>query len=247
MAISKRLRFEILRRDNHTCQYCGEKAPDVTLHVDHVKPRTLGGNDSPENLVTACKDCNSGKTSSSLDAPLVAAIAQRNLDWEIRAAELSAKMRGTIDRDRLYCDDLEHHWNTWAVKLGRDIELPFGWQSSAFTWAGMGVPMESIELAIDVAMGAKRPSDENRFQYFAGVLWNQIKAHEIGLEAPEEVRTFTEDENIEAWQMGYSSGQVKGQEQTLEQVPTLQARFDPLSLVVDGMTTDYINKARWER
>jgi len=246
MAISKRLRFEILRRDEHTCQYCGEKAPNVTLHVDHVKPKTLGGTDGPDNLVAACKDCNTGKSSASLDAPLVEAIAQRNLDWEIRAAELSAKMRGTLDRDRLYCDDLERHWNTWAAHLGRDIELPFGWQSSAFTWAGMGVPMECIELAIDVAMGAKRPSDENRFQYFAGVLWNQIKAHEIELESPEQARTFTENENIEAWMKGYDSGQQKGHEEALHQVPALRARFDPLSLIVDHMTTDYINKARWE-
>lgn len=36
MAVSKRTRFEVLRRDGHICQYCGEKAPDVTLHVDHV-------------------------------------------------------------------------------------------------------------------------------------------------------------------------------------------------------------------
>lgn len=247
MAVSKRLRFEILRRDNHTCQYCGEKAPDVTLHVDHVKPKTLGGNDSPENLVTACKDCNTGKTSSSLDAPLVAAIAQRNLDWEIRAAELSAKMRGTLDRDRIYCDDLEGHWNEWAELLGRDIPLPFGWQSSALQWAGMGVPEESIERAIDAAMGAKRVADDAKFQYFAGVLWNQIKAHDISFEKPEEVRTYTENENIDSWHMGWDSGHKKGQEDTLNQIPVLQARFDPLSIVVDHMTTDYINQARWER
>ena len=31
MAVSKRLRFEILRRDNHACRYCGQMAPDVKL------------------------------------------------------------------------------------------------------------------------------------------------------------------------------------------------------------------------
>ncbi|MEJ7724319.1 MAG: hypothetical protein WKF64_08445 [Ilumatobacteraceae bacterium] len=34
--ISRRLRFEILRRDGHTCRYCGARAPDVPLTVDHV-------------------------------------------------------------------------------------------------------------------------------------------------------------------------------------------------------------------
>lgn len=243
MAVSKRLRFEILRRDNHTCQYCGEKAPDVTLHVDHVKPKTLGGTDGPENLVTACKDCNTGKTSSSLDAPLVEAIAQRNLDWEIRAAHLSAKMRGTLERDRLFCEDLEDHWNTWSEHLGRDVPLPFGWQASAYSWAAMGVPTQCIELAIDVAMSAKRVSDENKFQYFAGVLWNQIKSHEIELEEPESVAIYTENEHIKAWMQGTEYGESK----TMDAIPILQARFDPLSLVVDHMTTEYINKARWER
>lgn len=41
MAVSKRLRFEILRRDNFQCRYCGAKAPDATLAVDHVTPKEL--------------------------------------------------------------------------------------------------------------------------------------------------------------------------------------------------------------
>lgn len=64
MAVSKRLRYEILRRDNHACRYCGATAPDVKLNVDHVIPTSLGGSDAPMNLVTACADCNGGKTSS---------------------------------------------------------------------------------------------------------------------------------------------------------------------------------------
>lgn len=64
MAVSKRLRYEILRRDNHTCRYCGASAPDVPLRVDHVTPVALGGSDKPENLVTSCEPCNSGKSST---------------------------------------------------------------------------------------------------------------------------------------------------------------------------------------
>ena len=56
MAVSKRTRFEVLRRDNHTCRYCGQSAPDVKLTVDHVLPVALGGHDDPTNLVAACKD-----------------------------------------------------------------------------------------------------------------------------------------------------------------------------------------------
>lgn len=56
-----RARFDILARDNYTCRYCGRQAPSVVLHVDHVIPVVKGGTDDPDNLVTACYDCNEGK------------------------------------------------------------------------------------------------------------------------------------------------------------------------------------------
>lgn len=59
--ISKKKRFEILARDHFTCVYCGRKAPDVALHVDHVLPIKMGGSNDDSNLATACFDCNSGK------------------------------------------------------------------------------------------------------------------------------------------------------------------------------------------
>lgn len=59
--ISNKLRFEIFKRDNFTCQYCGEYAPNVILQIDHVIPVSKGGNNSIDNLKTACTKCNSGK------------------------------------------------------------------------------------------------------------------------------------------------------------------------------------------
>ena len=64
--ISKTLRFEILARDGFRCRYCGRSAPDVELHVDHLRPSALGGGDDGENLVTACGDCNLGKSDRTL-------------------------------------------------------------------------------------------------------------------------------------------------------------------------------------
>ncbi len=49
-------RRNILERDRHTCQYCGYKGEGLTL--DHVFPRSRGGGDTWENLVTACVRCN---------------------------------------------------------------------------------------------------------------------------------------------------------------------------------------------
>lgn len=59
--LSKRIRFEVLRRDNFTCQYCGRKASEVELHVDHIRSVATGGGNEMENLITACVDCNLGK------------------------------------------------------------------------------------------------------------------------------------------------------------------------------------------
>ena len=59
--IPARIRFAVLERDGFTCQYCGAKAPDATLNVDHVVPRCAGGPDLPDNLITSCRDCNYGK------------------------------------------------------------------------------------------------------------------------------------------------------------------------------------------
>jgi 5-methylcytosine-specific restriction endonuclease McrA len=54
-------RYTIFERDNFTCQYCGRKAPEVALEVDHVVPVSKGGTDDPSNLQTACRECNSQK------------------------------------------------------------------------------------------------------------------------------------------------------------------------------------------
>jgi 5-methylcytosine-specific restriction endonuclease McrA len=57
-------RKEIFRRDNFSCQYCGNHASNLT--IDHVLPKHLGGNFSWENLVTACSICNHKKGGRTL-------------------------------------------------------------------------------------------------------------------------------------------------------------------------------------
>lgn len=60
-SLSKKIRFEVFKRDKFTCVYCGRKAPDVILEVDHIEPVAKGGDNSIANLVTSCIDCNRGK------------------------------------------------------------------------------------------------------------------------------------------------------------------------------------------
>jgi 5-methylcytosine-specific restriction endonuclease McrA len=51
-------RSMIYKRDNNTCQYCGARSK---LTIDHIVPRSRGGDDSWENLVVACSSCNTKK------------------------------------------------------------------------------------------------------------------------------------------------------------------------------------------
>jgi 5-methylcytosine-specific restriction endonuclease McrA len=56
---------EVLRRDDYTCQYCGQRAAYLT--IDHVIPRRLGGKHTWNNLVAACPSCNHHKGGRTVD------------------------------------------------------------------------------------------------------------------------------------------------------------------------------------
>lgn len=108
MSVSKRLRFEVLRRDNHTCRYCGRSAPEVKLEVDHVTPRALSGSDDPWNLVAACEDCNRGKSAMDAEQPLVAGPSEEVIR-SVRAARavidhLWGCLPGPIDKAEYRAD-----------------------------------------------------------------------------------------------------------------------------------------------
>jgi 5-methylcytosine-specific restriction endonuclease McrA len=54
-------RKNILLRDHNTCQYCGRVFPPQDLTLDHIAPRSRGGDSAWENLVTCCRSCNNRK------------------------------------------------------------------------------------------------------------------------------------------------------------------------------------------
>lgn len=116
MAISKRTRFEVFKRDKFTCQYCGGKAPDVILHADHIEPKSQGGSDDLVNLITACDACNGGKGAVRLSDDSALAkqrgqlekLQERQEQIEMMLAwhkSLAAIDDQTIDRvDEYWCD-----------------------------------------------------------------------------------------------------------------------------------------------
>ena len=66
-AISDKLRYQVLKRDNFKCCACGAspaKDPSVELHIDHIIPWSKGGESTLKNLQTLCFKCNIGKSDS---------------------------------------------------------------------------------------------------------------------------------------------------------------------------------------
>jgi hypothetical protein len=66
VGISKKNRFDVFKRDGFKCQYCSSQPPTVILEVDHIMPVSKGGKNNIDNLITACFNCNRGKSNKEL-------------------------------------------------------------------------------------------------------------------------------------------------------------------------------------
>lgn len=177
MAVSKRLRFEVLRRDNYQCRYCGAKPPETALRVDHVVPEALGGRAEPTNLVTSCEPCNNGKSSVVLDSPTVDDVAQDALRWA-DAMRVAAE-NALAERDlRQECYDAFHtEWHEYTVTSGIKkftVPLPPDWESTVDRLLTAGLPMPLLIDCIRIAMGAKGVPSDRCFNYMCGVAWRKV-------------------------------------------------------------------------
>lgn len=174
MAVTKRARYEVLKRDNHTCQYCGEKAPDVTLHIDHVIPVSLGGTDDPGNLVAACKDCNLGKASSSPDAAVVEAVQADALRWAAAIREAAHRAAQRLEESSSLFDYFEDEWmyrNPAFADLPSDLE----WKPTVAKFYAMGLDVSAFDHAIDLVAARDDIPRRSRWKYFCGICWNKVR------------------------------------------------------------------------
>lgn len=162
MAVSKRTRYEVLRRDNHACRYCGASAPDAKLTVDHVMPVALGGGDDPTNLVTACRDCNAGKSSSAPDDPLVADVASDALRWQQAMRVAMWEQRNHRAKLDAQLEHFRHSWDAWTTKDGETVALPTSWRSSVERLIGAGIAPVDMDPVIEEVMTSWGVQDEFR-------------------------------------------------------------------------------------
>jgi HNH endonuclease len=178
MAVSRRLRFEILRRDGYTCRYCGASAPDVTLTVDHVNPSALGGEDRPENLVTACESCNGGKSSIPPDADVVANVAADAVRWSGALRLAADEMLADLGRRNEIRQQFDAAWSGWGLGKGatrQPIPRPDDWALSVDRLAATGLPVAVMLDCVDVAMNSKKVQPENTFRYMCGIAWKKVQ------------------------------------------------------------------------
>lgn len=175
--VSKKLRFEIFKRDNFQCIYCGRTPPDVLLQVDHVLPRASGGGNAEINLVTACRDCNLGKGArhlSSLPRKLSLSIEER--------AEKLEQMKALADmtiREQENLDEMVRKISDRWVTLDGDDCLR--WMVDEEIAAAIRNFLQKLSAsdvlrAVDITF-TKQPkaSAHGKFRYFCGVCWRMIK------------------------------------------------------------------------
>ena len=165
--LSTRLRFEVFKRDQFTCQYCGRKPPSVMLQVDHIVPVVEGGGDEKSNLATSCFECNSGKSGVPLHqlpqpiADLRAQMVEREAQERAYIKFIKAKRR----RQNQLVDEVG------AMLFGDGYTFkPDGARSCRYFLDRL--PFDVVLLAAETASANAR----NPFKYFCGICWKQIRA-----------------------------------------------------------------------
>ncbi len=168
MPVSVRTRFEVFKRDNFTCRYCGRKSPEVVLEVDHIVPCCEGGTDDQMNLAVSCWDCNRGKAG----VPLSETVSGE--DPHDRAVLLLEKERQLREYNKVLArfaarrkKDAQGLLNWWCEQTGVT-----GVPKNQFTWLKNELnrtPKESVRAAMEIAISRSMTRD---WRYVIVVLRN---------------------------------------------------------------------------
>lgn len=187
MAVSRSLRFQILRRDNHACQSCGARAPEAKLTVDHVVPTALGGGDEPSNLRTLCEPCNGGKSATPADAAIVAQVAEDAERWSRAQQAVADRMLADHRQRKALHQQFDDAWQEWD-----ETPRPTNWAASVDSFITAGLPMEILIDCIDIAMSNQKIREQDIFRYMCGIAWSRV--NKMREQAAAEVRTEEQPE-----------------------------------------------------
>lgn len=179
VAVSKRTRFDVFKRDKFACQYCGRCPPAVVLEIDHVTPRASGGGDDEDNLLASCFDCNRGKSDRHLtDVP--SSVTDKLAIAKERAEQTAAYNDFLLEQRRVADFAIEQLGICWFDKFKRKkSRFVFGEAREASVRRFLKYLPEAVILdAIDTAHSKFRViggNDERTWRYFCGVCWGKIR------------------------------------------------------------------------
>ncbi len=174
--LTKKQRFNVFKRDAFACQYCGATPPSVVLEVDHIHPVSLGGKNSIDNLITACFDCNRGKSAgllTSLPDSVVdkAALMQEKLEQIKAFGRLIKSKRKHEDKQINEVQDaFNMHWEgfSFSPKFRESIRLFLN-----------KLPSDVVINYMHLACNRIQRRDDS-IKYFCGICWKTIKAAQNG-------------------------------------------------------------------
>ena len=172
MSITKKLRFEVFKRDGFRCAYCGKSPPDVLLEVDHIKPKSKKGKDDINNLLTACFDCNRGKSNIEIDkAP------QQLVD----NLEVLKQKEEQFAEYHKYTQRIERRINKYikAVDEAYTENFPDYQLNTKFkrgTVKKFVKLLEPSDVVDSMHLACSKINDaDNAIRYFCGICWNKIR------------------------------------------------------------------------
>lgn len=170
IALSKKTRFEVFKRDSFKCQYCGRSAPEVVLHVDHIHPVSKDGTNDVFNLITACSDCNHGKGATRLSDDSSLKKQKKQLDElneKREQLEMMMAWRQELanEKDQMFNFAVERYETIFFTKLSEyGLKLLRG-QITQFGF-------DAVMAAMDIT-STRDIDPEGRLNYMAGICWNK--------------------------------------------------------------------------
>lgn len=170
-SLGKKLRFEVFKRDEFKCQYCGATPPKVVLQVDHIHPVADGGSNDMDNLITSCQQCNIGKGKNKLSN-----VPESLKQKAERIAEAEAQIAGyqsiIAEKSRRLEDET---WQIFKILVGDAPHVP---KRDFYTTKGFVSELGFFEVqeAAEIAYQRFGYDKERAFRYFCGVCINKRKA-----------------------------------------------------------------------
>lgn len=170
--VSKKLRFDVFKRDSFTCQYCGSTPPSVVLECDHIDPISKGGTNDLYNLITACFDCNRGKSDKTLSnipesiKEKHSVLIEKDLQF-VEYQKLLKKHNRRINKEIKDVSDIfESEFEGFSLKDR--------FKNSSIKMFIEKLNVHDVKEAMYISC-SRQVEPEYAIKYFCGICWRKIK------------------------------------------------------------------------